>query len=150
MTTILCPTRGGEASYINQDRAIELAKEKNARLIFLHISNVQFLEGLASPVLIDVETEMEHLGEFILAMAQERAQAQGIHAEAIVESGLFLETLKAVIEKEAVDVLILGSPGEGTGVLTEEFLSQITQVLAEEYGVEVIILKEGQISSDSE
>jgi nucleotide-binding universal stress UspA family protein len=116
-------------------------------LIFLHISNVQFLEGLASPVLIDIETEMEHLGEFILAMAQERAQKQGIPAEAIVESGSFLDILSTVIEKESVDTVVLGSPGEDTGVLTGDFVERVTQVLTEESGVDVIILTDGQITS---
>ena len=47
--TILCPTRGGEASYANQERAIALAVEREAELIFLYVSNVHFLDLTAAP-----------------------------------------------------------------------------------------------------
>jgi hypothetical protein len=72
MTTILRPTRGGEASYPNQDRAIKLAKERDADLLLLYVANVHFLDRLAGPVIVDVETELEEMGEFLLALAQER------------------------------------------------------------------------------
>ena len=44
MRLILCATRGGGASYITQDKAIALAKEKDASLIFLYVVVLQFLD----------------------------------------------------------------------------------------------------------
>ena len=145
MTTILSPTRGGEASYLNQDGSIRIAKERQAKLIFLHVTNVQFLHGIASPILIDIETELEHMGEFILAMAQERAEKQGWSAEAIVRNGVFLEVLEEVIEEFDVDTVILGSPGEATGVVTSDYLQQISGTLTAQYNVEVLILHDGEV-----
>ena len=48
---ILCPTRGGKGSYPNQDRAIAIAKERNAEVLFLYITNVEFLGLTAAPIL---------------------------------------------------------------------------------------------------
>ena len=78
MKTILYPTRGGQTSYSNQDAVIALAKEWNAKLIFLYISNVDFLEklGHVSHTKV-VQNELEDMGEFLLAMASERAEKAG-------------------------------------------------------------------------
>ena len=42
--TILCPTRGGQASYPNQDLAIAIAKEREVEILFLYITNVELGE----------------------------------------------------------------------------------------------------------
>ena len=43
MSTILCATRGGEQSYATQDAAIALAKERRARLVYIYVTDVDFL-----------------------------------------------------------------------------------------------------------
>ena len=65
MTKILCSTRGGASSFPNQDRAIALAKEREAALCFLHVSNVDFLDKLPSTRTLNMEAQMEEVGEFI-------------------------------------------------------------------------------------
>jgi hypothetical protein len=54
---------------------------------------------LASPVHVDVEQELDELGEFVLAMAQERARAAGIEAEALVRRGDFKSVIYALVEE---------------------------------------------------
>lgn len=148
MTTILHPTRGGEASYPNQDGAIAIAKERDARLIFLHFTKVDFLDSVSSPVLVDMEEELEHLGEFVLAMAQDRAAKANIQAEALVQHGDLRDCLLRAISEHEADTVILGSPREDTGVLTEEFMKELIDVLTIEGKVEVIFLHEGQIVAE--
>lgn len=141
MTTILFPTRGGQSSFPNQDRVIELAKERGAHLIFLYVSNVDFLGSVSSPALVDVvEDELEHMGEFLLAMAQERAEKAGWKADAVVRSGSFREALREVIEEHDVDVLVLGSPGNGQASTTETYLEDLKGTLTSESDLEVILL----------
>lgn len=67
---ILVPTRGGESSYPNQDKAIEIAKQKGADILFLYITNIEFLEKVSRPVIVDI--------------AQERAGKAGVKAETLV------------------------------------------------------------------
>jgi nucleotide-binding universal stress UspA family protein len=143
--TLLCPTRGGEASYPNQDQAVELAKERDAHLIFLYISNVHFLDLIAAPKVFDIEAELDEMGEFLLVMAQERAAKAGIEADTIVRRGEFRETLKEVIDEYQVTTVVLGAAGEETGVLTEEYIDALSEELCAETGTEFIVVHQGEI-----
>lgn len=143
---ILAPTRGGEGSYPNQDKAIEIAKERGQGLIFLYISNIEFLDHTAVPKVIDIESELDELGEFVLAMAQERAANAGISAEALVRRGFFQVVLSNVIEEYNIETVILGSASGDTGIIDEEFLHEVTCEIHKKYEVQFIILQEGEIA----
>jgi nucleotide-binding universal stress UspA family protein len=145
MPTILSPTRGGESSILNQDRAIALAKERNAELIFLYVSDVQFENELPQETLANVAAELEDLGQFILTMAKERAAQEELKAETLVLSGNFRQVLDKVIKENNVDTLILGSPVEEGSVTTPAFLLQLSKELVKEYSLDVILLRAGEI-----
>lgn len=145
MTTILFPTRGGEASYPNQDRAIALAKERAARLIFMYVTDVRFITLMARPSVVNLEKNIAEMGEFLLAMAQERAAAQGVEANMVVSRGVFREALKEVIEAESVDVLVLGAPTGSTGITTPDYRQSVIRDLIAETGIEVIVVDDGEI-----
>ena len=145
MDNILCPTRGGEASVPNQERAIAIAKERGARLVFLHVSDVRFLDTMASPILVDVEAELEGMGEFLLAMAQERAEKAGVSADAVVRCGAFSEALKSVIQELQITVLVLGSSYEDQGLTSELYMSELVQWILTETPVEIFVVREGEI-----
>ena len=145
MDTILCLTRGGKAAYPNQDRAIALAIDRDAKLLFLYVTNVEFLDHTALPKLIDVEAEMEEMGEFLLYMAQERAQKAGISAGAIVRRGIFRQALKNVIKEHAVTTVILGSSSKVPGALGTEYVNKLGAELNAEFDVEFILTRDGEI-----
>jgi nucleotide-binding universal stress UspA family protein len=113
MKKILCATRGGEASYRTQDAAIALAQECGGELLFLYVVDIKFLDRTARAVRPDVvAAEMEKMGEFLLALAQERAQKHGVTARCILRHGDLRQELQAVACEEAVDLVVLGRPGE--------------------------------------
>ena len=143
--TILCPTRGGEASYPNQDSAISMAIERGADLIFLYVSNVHFLDLIAAPKVFDIEAEMDEMGDFLLTMAQERGSQAGIEADAIVRRGEFRETLKDIIEEYQVTTVVLGAAGVETGVLTEDYIDTLSEEMCSETGTEFIVVHQGEI-----
>jgi nucleotide-binding universal stress UspA family protein len=145
MATILCSTRGGQASYPNQDRAIAIAREREADLLFLYVSNVRFLNLVASPVLIDLEEELDEMGEFMLAMAQERAEKAGVQASAEVRRGVFRQALKASIKAHHITTVVLGSSTEGEGVTTLSYLQELVEWVRTETGAEVIVVSNGEI-----
>ena len=146
MTTILRPTRGGESSNANQDRAIALAKERDADLLLLYVSNVHFLDRVAGPVLVDIAAELDEMGEFLLAMAQERAEQAGVHAKSLVLRGVFREALAQVLkEHPEVTTVVLGAAVEGTSVTPAGYLEDLVRWCHAEHGVEVIVVHEGEI-----
>jgi len=146
MKTILFPTRGGQTSYSNQDAVIALAKEWNAKLIFLHISNVHFLEklGYVSHTKV-VQEELEDMGEFLLAMAGERAEKAGWKAKTIVRQGYFIETVHDVISENQVDTLVIGAPGSTYAITTREFLQSLVKEIREEDQIEVLVVQDGDL-----
>lgn len=145
MTTILCATRGGEASYPNQDFAIALAKERNADLLFIYVTDVQFLNRLASPVLVDIEAEMDRLGEFLLLMAKERAEKAGVNAETTVRRGVFRVALKEVAEARQVSLIMLGSPAGETSITGQEYLENLAEDVWADTGIETLLVHGGEI-----
>jgi len=145
MKRILCPTRGGEASYANQDYAISLAKERKAELLFLYVADVEFLNLISSPVVVDVVQEIEDMGEFLLLMAQERAEKAGVKAGHIVKSGRFQEALQQAILENEVDTVVVGGSPEETGSTSQAFLENLGETLTSEMGVEVILVLHGEI-----
>jgi nucleotide-binding universal stress UspA family protein len=145
MHTILCPTRGGERSYPNQDWAIALAKERGADLIFLYINDVKFLKQASTPALFDLANDLDEMGEFLLSMAKERADQAGVKAQTQVRRGVFEEVLRTAIPEFEVKTLVLGSSDDDKGHTSNKYLLEFSASLAEELGVEVVVLKEGQV-----
>jgi nucleotide-binding universal stress UspA family protein len=137
MGTILCATRGGEGSYQTQDNAIALAKEQADDLIFLFVVDISFLSQIAAPIVVDVESRLEHMGRFQLAMAQERAAAQGIDAQAVVRRGRLRPELAALARERDATLILLGRPLERTAVFEEDALQAFAAGLEAETGVEV-------------
>ncbi len=111
MGKILCATRGGEASYRAQDAAIALAQERGDELLFLYVVDIRFLNKTARAVRPDVvTTEMENMGKFLLVMAQERAEGQGVPATYTVRHGDLRDELKAAAHQPDVTMVVLGKP----------------------------------------
>ncbi len=144
MPVILCPTRGGKSSIPNQQWAIRLAMEQNARLIFLYVSDVRFLDNLSSPLLVDVAHELDEMGEFLLGMAQDRARKAGVEADIMVRQGVFREALADVISEQEVETVVIGKSSEGVGVTTERYLAILANTVKEK-GVEMLVVEAGKL-----
>lgn len=143
-TTILCPTRGGQSSYPNQDRAIELAKERDADLIFLYVSDVQFLDHTAAPKVVDIETVLDEMGDFLLTMAIERANKGGIHATGIVKRGSFRQVLIEVIRTHSIGIVVIGKSRMDTSSLPPEYFKKLAEEIKHETGVEIVMTQESE------
>ena len=126
MGKIICATRGGEGSRQTQDGAIVLAKERSDELVFLYVVDVSFLNTTAAPLVVDVESRLEQLGRFQLTMAQERAMAQGITAQAIVRRGQLRSELVAAAQEIGATLIVLGHPLMRTVVFDEKTIQALT------------------------
>ncbi len=142
MGRILCATRGGEASYHTQDAAIALAKEQGDELIFLYVADSSFLNQTAAPLVVNIESRLVKMGEFLLLMAQERAKAQGVSAQAIVREGKLRAELVGVARELEVDLIVLGHPVDRheQAVFDETALQAFATSLQTITGVEVRVL----------
>jgi nucleotide-binding universal stress UspA family protein len=141
MKKILCATRGGEASLRTQDKVIAMAKEEGATILFLYIVDVEFLRVTARGVRPDVVlAEMEHMGEFLLAMACERAAAQGVNAEICLRHGPLIEALESAAREEGADAIAFGRPAGPDSSFSLADLERLTAQIEEDTGIRTYVL----------
>ncbi len=140
MDVILCATRGGEASLQTQGRAIEIAKEREAKIIFIFVVDVHFLEHYTAPYVPAMADEMKHMGEFLLLMAQERAEQAGVEADYTVRRGELEPALIEAAKEYGASLIILGRPGD-KNVTTLEYLEQkLCPAIEAETGIKTILV----------
>lgn len=140
MDKILCAIRGGPDSRPTQEQAIALAKERGDALIFLYVADVSFLDRTAAPLVVDVESELELMGWFQLAMAREQAAAQGVEAEIMVRHGHLQSELVAAARQVGATLILLGCPLEKTAVFDHETIQTLAAHLQAATGAEVRIV----------
>jgi nucleotide-binding universal stress UspA family protein len=140
MAKILCATRGGEASYRTQDRAIALAKGRGDTLIFIYVVDLQFLNKTAGPIVVDAENEVTKMGEFLLVMAKERAAEQGLEAETRLYTGSLGEELKKAAREEQASLIVLGRPADTKSIFKLAELQKFANQIEEDTGVATLII----------
>jgi len=141
MGIILCATRGGEASLRTQDAAIAKAKETGGELVFLYIYDVEFLGHAKYTLRSDVVMEeLDRMGEFLMAMAIERAKRQNVPARHVVRHGDLITELVSAVKDEQATLVVLGRPGEEGSRFELQHMLDLADQLREETGVSVCIL----------
>jgi nucleotide-binding universal stress UspA family protein len=141
MEKILCATRGGEASRRTQDAVIAMAKRTGATVIFLYVVDIEFLKLTAQGVRPDVvATEMKHMGEFLLAMACERAAREGVQAEMCLHHGPLPEALYSTALEEGVDAIAFGRPAGSGSAFSLAELEELTAQIEVDMGIKTYIL----------
>jgi nucleotide-binding universal stress UspA family protein len=139
MSYILCPTRGGPASYLTQDKAIALAKERGEDILFLYVVNLHFLDKTAAPIVIDVVNELHQMGEFMLLMAKERAEQQDVNAKTLFRKGIVREEIKKAAKEEEVSLILLGLPAGEQSAFQLAELNEFAEEVEAETGIETIV-----------
>jgi nucleotide-binding universal stress UspA family protein len=142
MGPIVCATRGGEASRRTQERAIALAGERQAPLIFLCVFDPSFAERLDDTLADAVKKEQQWLGRALLGIAQARARAQGLDAESAIRSGPVLETIEDYLCQVGAAMLVIGEPKTDSSLaaFASNRVHQFAECIRQDTGVEVIVV----------
>ena len=113
MRPIVCTTRGGQASRRTQERAIALAKETGAELIFLCVADPSFAEVKDEVRAAALCDELTRLGRSLLCMAESRAQKQAVKAQSVVMCGPVWQTVEEYLRQVNAGTLVIGAPQTG-------------------------------------
>jgi nucleotide-binding universal stress UspA family protein len=140
MSVVLCATRGGEASIQTQKRAVEIAKERGEKLIFIFVADTRFLEHYTAPRVPAMEEEIVKMGEFLLLMAKERAEKAGVEADFTVRSGQFKASLIDAAKEFEASVVVLGRPADNNITTIEYLENQLGPAIREEAGAETMVV----------
>ncbi|MBC7260257.1 MAG: universal stress protein, partial [Chloroflexi bacterium] len=115
-----CAIRGGPESQASIQRAIRLARETSEPLHFVYVVNLEFLTLTNIGQAHLVAEELRQMGEFILLMAQSKAEAQGVPAQIEIRQGDVLEQVFALCQELDASYVVLGrSKGHGDAISTD-------------------------------
>lgn len=140
MGLILCATRGGEASYRTQQAAIELAKTRGDEIVFLYVIDLSFLNKTAAPIVVDVENEVDQMGDFFLLMAKELAAEHGVEARVLTRKGSVRAEIKNAARDEGATLVVLGRPIGKQSKFQMSSLRSFADDIETETGVKVMIV----------
>ncbi|MBS1252950.1 MAG: hypothetical protein MAG451_01993 [Anaerolineales bacterium] len=141
---IVCAARGGKGSRPAVNRAIRLAKERDADLTFLFIADTEFLShALVGPPSV-IREQLRDMGEFIMATLQAKAAEAGVMADYAVCEGEVGEQIREYVQENDVDVLVMGQATEEDDAsrFDSGTVSNFAAVL--EHGEEVEVVTVGQ------
>ena len=113
MRPIVCTTRGGQASRRTQERAIALAKETGAELIFLYVADPSFAEFKDEVRTAALCDELTRLGRSLLCMAESRAERQAAKAQSVAMCGPVWQTIEEYLRQVNAGTLVIGAPQTG-------------------------------------
>ncbi len=144
MSGIVCAVRGGPDSQPTINRAITLAKETDLPLFFLYIVNLEFLDHTASSRTYTISKEMAQMGEFILLMAQAKAEAQGIEAQGVIKHGHVAEEIATLCHEVGANYLVIGRPQfqNEDNVFTAALLNLFIERIEMQTGAQVVLPEE--------
>jgi nucleotide-binding universal stress UspA family protein len=142
METIVCATRGGEAGRRTQERAIALAKERGAELVFLSVSDPGFAGQLNSDLATAVAEEQMWLGRALMGVARARARVHGVEAGAVVRSGPVVQGIEDYLCESGASTLVIGEPKINSPLATlhVDQVVPCAQHVEHHTGVEVIVV----------
>lgn len=143
MGSIVCATRGGEASRRTQLRAIRLARDRDASLTFVCVVDPSFVEPSDERLKSALKDELQHLGRSLLCIAQARAEEQGVEAWTVVRCGPARENLVAYLQESDADTLVIGAPEEERQVpaLAPKDVERLADAVRKPTGIQVIVVK---------
>lgn len=151
INTILCATKGSKSCKVAEDKAIEIAKENNSKLIFLYVIDTKFLEKVSGGgewTEEDAVSGLKNIGSVILDIAKEKALENGIPEENVIteeREGGIVSQIRIIVKEYAADLVVIGRPESDTGFLerhllmkegTESFIKR----LREKIGCEIMII----------
>lgn len=114
---ILVPTDGSERAEKAADYAIGLAKNSGASLIFLYVLDEAApayafeIESGVTPDVVELSDRMKEAASGFVDRLKERADAAGVTAEALVETGHPWKEILAVAERSGADHIVMSSHG---------------------------------------
>jgi nucleotide-binding universal stress UspA family protein len=141
MTGIICAVRGGPNSQATIEKAISLAIEVKLPLNFLYVVNLDFLTRTEISKTHTISDQLTQMGEFILLSAQQKAEARGVKAGAIIRQGNVVEVIIEVAREIEADYFVLGMPvgDEEKNVFLLDRIKDLEETIERESGATVVL-----------
>ena len=141
MSPVVCATRGGEACRVTQEKAIDIAQERGAELIFLYAVDLTLAGPVDEAMEEPLKGEMARLGRALLRMAQARASKRGMTAGSKLLYGPVGASIRNYLKDHPASTLVLGAPRSSSGarVFTTDGIQSFAQEISQGSDVEVVV-----------
>ena len=141
---ILCLVRGGKESKDTVTKAIDLALEMDARLVFFHVIDAEFLnQSMMGTRLKSVYQALYEMADFAMDILKDRAERRGVKdVESIIREGNIVKQLRQAAIETHAKILVIGRPirSPGSNVFQDSELLNFADELAEVGEVEVLVV----------
>lgn len=108
---IVCAVRGGRRSQPAVKEAVEMARERQARLTFLYVVDLNFMKYTMMGRTELISEELIKMGEFMMIRICEQAEAEGCESsDFVIRRGKIRDEIEAYLSETQPDLLILGRP----------------------------------------
>lgn len=140
--TIVCATRGGEGSRAVQMAAIQQAKERGNRLIFLYITDVTSLSNVDDSLLAALRHELNWMGRTLLSIARRRANLAGLDTDVVIRMGNVRDEIEAFLRETQAEELFLGAPrGTTANVFGDDAIEKFAHTIESDTQVPVTVIR---------
>jgi nucleotide-binding universal stress UspA family protein len=143
MKTIICAVRGQPESRATVTKAINIALEHKAQLIFCLVIDAEFL-GHSAPTMAPLRAvyrQLEDMGEFSMLILCDRARNRGIEeVDYIIRKGNIPRQLHLLAAEIGAEMMVLGRPFRsfGRNVFTPAKFEKFVEKLERETGTKII------------
>lgn len=133
---IVCATGIGSQSRLVQTEAVEVARQQEKPLVFVHVVDLSQMGELDGSLVPAARAELAWLGNAILRLAQDRAYRRGVHAESVVLYGDVTTSLENYLREQPVDLLLMGQAAN-------QAITSFAQKVVDELGIAVQFVDTG-------
>jgi len=115
---IVVPVDGSQPSDAAVALAIRLARDQEARVLFLHVCEVAKIAAMVSAPAVGVDPSYaldaeREAGEDALRRAGAAALAGAVQSESILEDGGNVDSIVDFAKRQGADLIVIGSHGRG-------------------------------------
>jgi nucleotide-binding universal stress UspA family protein len=147
---IICAVRGHPTSRSTITRAIDMALETGARLTFLHVVTVEFVEHATIGPLSVVYNELREMSEFMMMLLVDRAQRRGVmRTDYVVREGNVRKQLRDFAFETEAQILVMGMPSKtlGRSIFEPEDIQTFVAELEAIAHIKIVLVEPGSGSA---
>ena len=141
--TILVPTDGSEGTARTLDHATELARKYEATIHALAVVDERQFSQLEGDSKFETERTLEENCERAVSAVVERAQDEGVPAEAAIQRGVPSQRIVEYAAENGIDVIVMGTHGRSDHERIAT-VGAVTQRVVENADVPVFVVHIGR------
>jgi len=141
---LLVPIDGSAPSDAAVTLAIQLARDQDAKLVFLHVSEVARIAAMVSStgVCVDPSPALnaeQAIGAEALHDAEARARERSVQSEALLVEGASADSILGTASRNGTDLIVMGSHGRGG--IQRALLGSVTEAVLRQSHVPVLVTR---------